>query len=239
KDERVKMGTISDEERKLTVQGFVFLKDVGELRSGRSALILKVTDYTDSLESIMFSKNDDDVRLGETTNAKIGIEARATIQTDQIAGELVMMANDVQEIDVARPADEATEKRVELHAHTTMSQLDAVVSPTRLIEQAHFWGHNAVAITDHAGVQGFPEAYAAAEKYGMKVLYGVEANVVDDGVPICYGAQDIPLNDGTYVVFDVETTGLSSVYDTIIELAGVKMKNGEIIDRFERFCNPH
>src|SRR5699024_9040733 len=85
----------------------------------------------------------------------------------------------------------------------------------------------------------FPEAYAAAEKYGMKVLYGVEANVVDDGVPICYGAQDIPLNDGTYVVFDVETTGLSSVYDTIIELAGVKMKNGEIIDRFERFCNPH
>src|SRR5699024_11860237 len=70
-------------------------------------------------------------------------------------------------------------------------------------------------------------------------LYGVEANVVDDGVPICYGAQDIPLNDGTYVVFDVETTGLSSVYDTIIELAGVKMKNGEIIDRFERFCNRH
>lgn len=239
KDEPVKMETILDEERKLTVQGFVFLKDVRELRSGRSLLILKVTDYTDSLEIKMFSRNDDDARLFESSKEKIWIKARGKIQTDQFSGELVMMANDVQEINVARPSDEATEKRAELHAHTTMSQLDAVVSPTRLIEQAHFWGHKAVAITDHAGVQGFPEAYAAAEKYGMKVLYGVEANVVDDGVPICYGAQDIPLNDGTYVVFDVETTGLSSVYDTIIELAGVKMKNGEIIDRFERFCNPH
>src|SRR5699024_2989342 len=194
----------------------------------RSLLILKVTDYTDSLEIKMFSKNDDDARLFESSKEKIWLKARGKIQTDQVSGELVMMANDVQEINVARPADEATEKRVEVHAHSTRSQRDAVVSQTRLTERAHSWGHKAVAITDHAGVQGFPEAYAADEKYGMKVLYGVEANVVDDGVPICYGAQDIPLNDGTYVVFDVETTGLSSVYDTIIELAGVKMKNGEI-----------
>src|SRR5699024_6951453 len=117
KDEPVKMETILDEERKLTVQGFVFLKDVRELRSGRSLLILKVTDYTDYVGIKMFSKNDDDARLFESSKEQIWIKARGKIQTDQCSGELVMMANDVQEINVARPADEATEKRVELHAH--------------------------------------------------------------------------------------------------------------------------
>src|SRR5699024_11996426 len=107
-----------------------------------------------SIVSKMMSTNDDESLLFEACKEKSWIKARGKIQTYQFSGEVVMRANDVQEINVARPADEATEKRVELHAHTTMSQLDAVVSPTRLIEQAHFWGHNAVAITDHAGVQG-------------------------------------------------------------------------------------
>src|SRR5699024_12656626 len=109
------METILDEERKLTVQGFVFLKDVRELRSGRSLLILKVTDYTDSLEINMFSKNDDDARLFESSKEKIWIKARGKIQTDQYSGEIVMMANDVQDINVARAVDEATDKRVKLH----------------------------------------------------------------------------------------------------------------------------
>src|SRR5699024_3935606 len=129
------------------------------------------------------------------------------------------------------------EKRVELHAHTTMSQLDAVVSPSRLIERAASWGHQAIAITDHAVVQAFPEAHAAGKRHGMKIIYGVEANLVDDGVPIAYNEQDIDLESATFVVFDVETAGLSAVYDTIIELAGVKIHKGEIIDRFESFAN--
>src|SRR5690625_6427117 len=104
-----------------------------------------------------------------------------------------------------------------------MSQLDAVVSPSRLIEQAAYWGHEAVAITDHVNVQAYPEAYRASKEHDIKVLYGLEANLVDDGVPIAYNVQDFSLSKGTYVVFDVETTGLSSVYDTIIELAGVRL----------------
>lgn len=120
-----------------------------------------------------------------------------------------------------------------------MSQLDAVVSPSRLIKQAKKWGHPAIAITDHAGVQGFPEAYQAGKKHDMKVIYGVEANLVDDGVPIAYNEQDLELESAIYVVYDVETTGLSAVYDTIIEIAGVKIHKGEIIDRFESFANPH
>ena len=120
-----------------------------------------------------------------------------------------------------------------------MSQMDAVVSASALVGQAAKWGHPAIAITDHANVQSFPEAYNAGKKNGVKVIFGLEANLVDDGVPIVYDEQHRKLEDDSYVVFDVETTGLSAVYDTIIELAAVKLKNGEIIETFERFANPH
>lgn len=238
-DEPMEMREILEEERKVTVQGYVFISDIRKLRSGRSLLILKVTDYTDSLEIKMFSRQDDEENPFLAAKEGIWIKARGRIQTDQFSNELTMMANDIQEIYIPEKQDEAEEKRIELHAHTTMSQLDAVVSPARLVAQAAKWGHPAVAITDHAAVQGFPEAYAAAKKHDIKVIYGVEANVVDDGIPIAYNVADIALNEGTYVVFDVETTGLSSTYDVIIELAGVKMHNGEPIDTFESFANPH
>ncbi|RKJ48052.1 PHP domain-containing protein, partial [Butyricicoccus sp. 1XD8-22] len=101
------------------------------------------------------------------------------------------------------------------------------------------WGHPAIAITDHAVAQGFPEAYSAGKKHGIKIIYGLEANLVDDGAPIAYAEQHIELDSATYVVFDVETTGLSTAYDTIIELAAVKIKEGKVIDKFERFANPH
>src|SRR5690625_8031814 len=169
------------------------------------------------------------------------IKTRSRIQTDMYTSQLTRMAYDINEVKVELRQDQAEtgKKRVELHAHTTMSQLDAVVAPGRLIEQAAKWGHEAIAITDHAAVQGFPEAHAAGKKNDIKVIYGVEANLVDDGVPIAYNVSDLDLATGSYVVFDVETTGLSAVYDTIIELAGVRIYEGEIIDRFESFANPH
>ena len=120
-----------------------------------------------------------------------------------------------------------------------MSQMDAVSSVSALVGQAKKWGHKAIAITDHAVAQSFPEAFSAGKQNDIKILYGVEANLVDDGVPIAYNSAHRKLADDTYVVFDVETTGLSAVYDTIIELAAVKIKNGEIIDQFESFANPH
>lgn len=240
-DEAISMEQIQEEERRITIQGYVFASEIRELRSGRSLLILKVTDYTDSLQVKMFSKDDEDKEKFSQAKEGIWIKARGRIQTDMYTNELAMMANDIQEVHVETRKDSAKEdeKRVELHAHTTMSQLDAVVSPSALVAQAAAWGHKAIAITDHAAVQGFPEANNAAKKHNMKVIYGLEANLVDDGVPIAYNARDLELSDGTYVVFDVETTGLSAVYDTIIELAAVKVENGEIIDRFESFANPH
>ncbi|QDP40211.1 PolC-type DNA polymerase III [Radiobacillus deserti] len=240
-DDITPMKEIVEEERRMTVQGYVFDVDIRELRSGRHLLIIKATDYTDSFQIKMFSKGDQDQESFKQIQKGMWLKARGSVQTDNFTNELTMMANDINEIKGETRIDKAPEgeKRVELHAHTTMSQMDAVVSASKLIAQAKAWGHSAIAITDHAVAQSFPEAHSAGKKHGVKVIYGVEANLVDDGVPIAYNEADVVLDSATYVVFDVETTGLSAVYDTIIELAAVKVHNGEIIDRFESFANPH
>lgn len=232
---------IQEEERSIIIQGYVFSVETKDLRSGRVLLTLKLTDYSDSLLVKMFSNRDDDIPKFRAFQEGIWVKARGSIQHDTFVRDLVMMAKDIEEVPKASRMDQADDdqKRVELHLHTPMSQMDAVSSTTDLVKTASRWGHQAIAITDHAVVQSFPEAYAAGEKFGVKILYGMEANLVDDGVPIAYNEADRSLADETYVVFDVETTGLSAVYDKIIELAAVKIKNGEIIDRFERFANPH
>ncbi len=233
--------SINDEERRVAIQGYIFDAETKELRSGRTLLTFKITDYTDSLLVKMFSRDKEDVNLLQNVKKGMWVKVRGSIQNDTFVRDLVMLANDINEIKPKERQDFAPkdEKRVELHLHTPMSQMDAVTSVSRLVEQAKKWGHSAIAVTDHAVVQSFPEAYSAGKKHGVKILYGLEANLVDDGVPIAYNEQDRNLSEDTFVVFDVETTGLSAVYDTIIELAAVKMRGGEIIDRFEAFANPH
>ncbi|WP_313234497.1 PolC-type DNA polymerase III [Sporosarcina ureae] len=232
---------IQDEERRLVIEGFVFDAEVRELRSGRSLLTLKVTDYTDSILVKMFSRDNEDAEIMKSFKKGMWVRARGGIQNDTFVRDLIMMAQDIAVIPTIERKDKAPDgrKRVELHAHTSMSQMDAVVSASSLVAQAAKWGHPAIAITDHANVQSFPDAYNAGKKHGIKVLFGLEINLVDDGVPIVYEEQHRLLETDTYVVFDVETTGLSAVYDTIIELAAVRVKDGEIVDRFERFANPH
>lgn len=231
---------IVEEERRVVVEGYVFFAETKELKSGRTLLTLKITDYTDSILVKMFSKDKDDASLLAKVKKGMWIKVRGSIQNDTFVRDLVMIANDINEIKPIERMDTApeNEKRVELHLHTPMSQMDAVTSISDYVAQAKKWGHKAIAVTDHGVVQSFPEAYSASKKHGVKILYGLEANLVDDGVPIAYNTAHIRLDEATYVVFDVETTGLSAVYDTIIELAAVKMKNGEIVDRFESFANP-
>ncbi|RAK23407.1 DNA polymerase-3 subunit alpha (Gram-positive type) [Anoxybacillus vitaminiphilus] len=235
------LDSIVEEERRVVVQGYVFDAELKELKSGRSLLTLKITDYTNSILVKMFSRDKEDAALMAKVKKGMWIKVRGSVQNDTFVRDLVLIANDVNEIKPNERQDTAPEgeKRVELHLHTPMSQMDAVTSVSKLIEQAKKWGHPAIAITDHAVVQSFPEAYSAAKKNGIKVIYGLEANIVDDGVPIAYNEAHRLLADDTFVVFDVETTGLSAVYNTIIELAAVKVKNGEIIDRFTSFANPH
>lgn len=231
--------TIQDEERRVTIEGFVFDVEVKELRSGRSLLTAKVTDYTDSILVKMFSRDKEDAQMMERLQRGMWIKVRGSVQNDTFVRDLIIMAQDMNEINPMVRIDTAKEKRVELHLHTPMSQMDAVSSVSSLVSQAAKWGHKAIAITDHANLQSFPEAYAAGKKNGIKILYGLEANLVHDGVPIAYDEQHTALEDAVYIVFDVETTGLSATYDKIIELAAVKMQNGNIIDKFERFVNPH
>lgn len=231
--------SIVDEERRVTIEGYVFDVEVRELRSGRSLLTVKMTDYTDSILVKMFSRDKEDAALMASLKKGMWLKARGSIQMDTFVRDLVMMAQDMAEIKPDFRKDTAEEKRVELHLHTPMSQMDAVSSVDSLVAQAAKWGHPAIAITDHAGVQSFPDAYAASKKHGIKAIFGLEANLVDDGVPIAYEERHVLLEEETFVVFDLETTGLSAVYDTIIELAAVKIKGGQIIDKFESFANPH
>jgi len=236
-----RMEEIVDEERRITVEGYVFFAETKELRSGRTLLTFKITDYTSSILVKMFSRDKEDAALFQLVKKGMWLRARGSIQNDTFVRDLVMIGNDLNEIKPIERKDTANEeeKRVELHLHTPMSQMDAVSSVGNLVGQAKKWGHKAIAITDHAVAQSFPEAFGAGKKNDIKILYGVEMNLVDDGVPIAYNPKDISLEDATYVVFDVETTGLSAVYNTIIELAAVKIHNGEIVDRFESFANPH
>ncbi len=238
-DEIVPIKTIQDEERRIAVRGLVFNAESRELRSGKTIFTFKMTDYTDSLIVKMFARDESDVRVLSAIKKGMWIQAAGRVEFDTYLRDLAMMVSQLSEVKIEPPGDPwKGEKRVELHAHSQMSQMDAVMNVTKYVERAAKWGHPAVAITDHVGAQAFPDAYYAGKKNGIKVLYGIEANVVNDGVPVAYNPVDTPLDDATFVVFDVETTGLSAMYNKIIELAAVKIHDGDIIDKFEAFADP-
>ncbi|MRI82641.1 PolC-type DNA polymerase III [Aerococcaceae bacterium DSM 109653] len=229
-----------DNQYRQVIEGYVFNKEVISLRSGNELLILKITDYTSSVAvKVMSGRNIKNEQLHQYGKGD-WLRLEGDMIPDNYSGEMDFRPRSIRKIKKATRQDKAPEdqKRVELHLHSNMSMMDATNSVSDLIAQAAEWGHKAVAITDHAGAQAFPDAFAAASKHGIKVLYGIEANVVNDGEPIAYNPQPIELEKATYVVFDVETTGLSSVYDSIIELAAVKMHEGNVIDTFEAFINP-
>lgn len=242
RDEAVPIMNIIEEEKKVTVQGTVFGLEEKELRNGSTLFTFNLTDFTDSIAMKMFAKTKEDVKvLKQLANGK-WVKARGRVEYDRfmMEPELVMMPSDLHEVVAPKESkDDAEEKRVEFHLHTTMSTMDAVTSVDAYIKQAAKWGHKAIAITDHGNVQCYPEAAKAAKKHGVKVLFGLEANVVNDAVPMVMNAREEVMQTAAYVVFDVETTGLSVVNNKIIELAGVKMHEGKEIGRFSTFINPH
>ncbi|MBW7454214.1 PolC-type DNA polymerase III, partial [Paenibacillus sepulcri] len=242
REEPVPIMNILEEEKKVTIQGTVFGLEVKELRNGSTLFTFNVTDFTDSIAVKMFAKTKDDVKvLSQLSNGK-WIKARGRVEYDRFMQEpeLVMMPSDLHEVVSPKEAkDDAEEKRVEFHLHSTMSTMDAVTPIDVYIKQAAKWGHKAIAITDHGNVQCYPEAAKAAKKHGVKVLFGLEANVVNDAIPMVMNSREEAMQSAVYVVFDIETTGLSVVNNKIIELAGVKMQDGKEIGRFSTFINPH
>ena len=240
KQEVVQMKDIQGEERSVVVEGYVFNAEVRELRSGRQLLTFEITDYTSSFAVKKFSRNSDEEAQFANIKPGIWLKVRGPVQEDTWMHDLVINAYDINQVSHQERQDTAPadNKRIELHAHSEMSQMDATNSISELAAQASKWGQPAIAITDHGNVQAFPEAFKAAKKNKIKMLYGMEANVVDDGVPLVYNENHAVLKDHSYVVFDVETTGLSAIYDKVIELSAVKMKDGNVIERFDEFIDP-
>jgi DNA polymerase-3 subunit alpha (Gram-positive type) len=263
-----KIADITDNDKLVSIEGYVFFAEARELRSGKQLLQIKITDYTDSILVKMFSKDKDnyftrnqdnkfsrkkdasatpqvdDVEIFKKIKAGQWLRIQGVVQLDtfnQFNPEVVMMARDIEEVKpvIRQDVAETPEKRVELHVHSQMSQMDAITPIGEYVKRAKHWGHKAIAITDHGGLQAFPDAYAAGKKNDIKILYGLEAYLIDDGVPIAFNPKSRDLKDAEFVVFDVETTGLSANYCTIIEMGAVKVKEGEILDRFSEFANPH
>ncbi|MHA3066260.1 PolC-type DNA polymerase III [Lacticaseibacillus saniviri] len=239
-DPTQQMITIMQEERSVMIEGYVFDVEVRSLRSNRKLLIIKVTDYTSSFVVKKFSNGADDEAIFDAIKKGMWLRIRGSVQEDNYSRELTVNAQDMMEVKHAKRTDNVEgDKRIELHAHTNMSQMDAISPISDYVNQAQAWGHTAIAVTDHATLQAYPEAHSAAKKAGLKMLYGVEINLVDDGTPVAYqDSEPIELESAEYVVFDVETTGLSAVYDKVIELAAVKMKDGQVIDSFEEMIDP-
>jgi len=228
----------------ILIEGLILAVEERETRSGKFILTFDMTDKSGSATVKLFlSKEEHDdpnneiMKLIKKGN---GIRVLGRVQFDSYAKEINIMADELGSFafKTEKRMDNAEKKRVELHLHTQMSQMDAITAATDYIKRAKEWGHTALAITDHGVVQAFPEAMDAAKKHGVKILYGVEAYLVDDMTVTVTENADARSLDTEFVVFDIETTGLSAERDSIIEIGAVKIVDGEITERFSRFVNP-
>jgi len=236
-DSIMNMSDVTMDSGKVAVKGDIFRVEYREIRGERYLYTFDITDYTSSLTVKFFvNKNDIDYIKGNITEGMY-VRVRGEVVYDKFSKEITVMASDIIKEKKEVKTDTAEVKRVELHLHTQMSSMDGVTSAEDLIKRAAQWGHKAIAITDHGVVQAYPEAASAAKKNNIKVIYGMECYLVDDKPPVVYQPKGQKLDD-EFVVFDIETTGLSSSNDRIIEIGAVKIKNGNIIDSFSSYINP-
>ncbi|APM38791.1 PolC-type DNA polymerase III [Clostridium kluyveri] len=233
----VEIVSITDISKTVIIKGDIFKKEIIETKTGRKIVTFYITDYTSSITVKFFPKPKDVDRIIEEIKEGLYCMVKGEAVNDIYARELVIMAKDIVKIHKEEKMDTSEEKRVELHLHTQMSAMDAVSSASDLIKRAALWGHKAIAITDHGVVQAFPEAMEAAKKNNIKVIYGIEAYMVDDGIPIAVNGDEKTLDD-TFVIFDIETTGFSMTNDNIIEIGAIKIKEGKVIGNFSEFVNP-
>lgn len=238
----IPISSISGDSGRIVVWGDVFDIEKKVTKSGdKNIFTIDITDYTGSttakvFNSIKESAVIDNIKKGDT------IVVQGDVEYDKYAGELVVNARSIGTAQKVKVVDNAEKKRVELHMHTNMSQMDAVTSAGGLVNRAYQWGHKAVAITDHGVAQAFPDAMKAADKINkdeekIKIIYGVEAYFMDDLVESVKGDADTGF-DGTFICFDIETTGLSAARDKITEIGAVRVENGVITDTFSTFANP-
>ena len=260
KDDSVSIKSIIGEEESVTIEGEVFGTEEFEPASKAfKILTIKITDYADSIYCKIFSRDDEEFSMLKKTCGKGSwLKIRGSTKIDKYSGgEVVLNIRDINKIEAKKTKkiiDDAEVKRVELHAHTMMSQMDGVTKldlgkhTCELVSNAIDMGYRGVAITDHNGCQAFPISYQIIKAYNKKQedpskhfkgLYGTELTLVDDTVNIVVRPTDLPLDKSTYVVFDTETTGFNAAGgDQMIEIGAVKICEGVIVDRFDELINP-
>ena len=237
KSKPVALKGVSIEDGNVTVWGSVFALQIRDTRDGKRKIItFNITDKTNSFTVKIFEMSQNCETLVKNISDGACVMLRGHVEYDDYIKSYCIKANSVMLIDRIEVGDDAPEKRVELHMHTNMSAMDGMTPAKKLVERAIKWGHRAVAITDHGVVQAFPEA-AAAKGSDIKIIYGMEGYFVDDSVKAFSGSSDMPL-DGTFIIFDVETTGLRTGVDRLTEIGAVKYVDGAEKSRFQTFVDP-
>ena len=243
-EEPMTLDQVVTEMGEITIHGKIISFDTREIRNEKTILMFSVTDFTDTITVKMFVRNDQLTELLGEIKKGAFVKIKGVTTIDKFDGELTIGSvtgiKKIGDFTVSRE-DLSPVKRVELHCHTKMSDMDGVSEVKNIVKRAHDWGHPAIAITDHGVAQSFPDANHYIETLEkndpFKIIYGVEGYVVDDLTEIAVNAKDQTLDD-TYIVFDIETTGFSAIKDKIIEIGAVKVQNGEITDTFSTFVNP-
>lgn len=224
----------------VTVEVFVFGSELKETASGFNIITYKISDYTDSIYAKIFTKDKDITKmLGKRIQEGSWYRMKGYVKHDTYLNDLVFNIRDIETFnrEVNKRHDDAPVKRVELHCHTNMSQMDGLIEPKKLLKKVKSFGMRGVGITDKNGIQCFPKVYKGKED--LEVYFGVELFVVDDEVLIINKDSDKSLMNSEYVVFDTETTGFNATAgDQMIEIGAVKIKNGTITDRFDELINP-
>ena len=252
KEEPIKIKTLIGEDNNVVVEGKVFGVEFFESsKTDFKIITLKITDYSDSIYCKVFVREEEEYkRLSKELKEGKWFKFRGYTKNDQFAKELVLNARDILKIEKNENSvkDLADVKRVELHAHSKMSQMDGVADECDLVKQAMNFGMKAVAITDHNGVQGFPHVFSFVTEHNknlkegekpFKAIYGSELVMIDDAVNIVLRPTEDVMLDQTFVVFDFETTGFNAGgADSIIEIGAVKMKDGMIIEKYDELINP-
>ncbi len=228
---------INDYSGKVMLEGQVIYHETRELKNQKTLLELYVADNASCIICKAFLNEKQFEPLKGNLKKLGAVRIAGKAQYDTFAKEVTVVIDSMMKAKISVRPDDAEEKRVELHAHTSMSAMDGIVKPGQLIGRAAAWGHKAIAITDHGVVQAYPEAYDAGKKHGIKVIYGVEAYLEDEPATFVYEPKDMPLS-GDFVVFDIETTSLSARYGEIIEIAGVKISGGKTVGQFSEFVKP-
>lgn len=233
KEEPRLLKEITEEETDVVIEGRVFRVESRDLKSGKTMLIFDLTDETDSITVKVFSRK----KQEQAADVKNGdyLRVKGEVRDDSFAKELVLIAQHLQRASSPAVRDEAETKRVELHLHTKMSAMDSTVNLEDAVRLASAWGHPAIAVTDHGVVQSFPDAAKFGKKYGIKIIYGMEGYLVNDGEPIVVNPPSGGIYDQPIVVVDIETTGFNPQTEELLEIGALRIEEGRVVGEFSEF----